>query len=86
MVAYSYCWRWRSCLKPLTTEQRAKVTKKTVVKPGERLSIIRRVADEREFNKDSFLEKFGITVDVNEMMLVPARILPAPEIKYKSSK
>ena len=77
---------WQRSLKPLTTDQRAKVTKKTVVRPGERYGMIRRVADEREFNKDTYLEKFGITVDVNEMLLVPARILPSPEIKYKSSQ
>jgi hypothetical protein len=48
--------------------------------------MIRRVADERKFKNDSYLEKIGITVDVNEMLLVPARILPAPEIKYKSAR
>jgi len=77
---------WQRSLKPLTTDQRAKVTKKTVVRPGERYGMIRRVADERRFNTDGYLEKFGVTVDVNEMLLVPARILPAPEIKYKSSR
>jgi eukaryotic translation initiation factor 2C len=77
---------WQRSLKPLTTDQRARVTKKTVVRPGERYGMIRRVADERQFNKDSYLEKFGINVDVNEMLLVPARILPSPEIKYKSSR
>ena len=62
------------------------MTKKTVVRPGERYGMIRRVADERRFNQDSYLERFGLTVDVNEMLLVPARILPPPEIKYKSSR
>jgi hypothetical protein len=77
---------WQRSMKPLTTEQRAKVTKKTVVRPGKRYEMIRRVADERKFNNDSYLEKFGITVDVNEMLLLSARILPSPEIKYKSSQ
>lgn len=77
---------WQRSLKPLTTEQRARVTKKTVVRPGERYGMIRRVADERKFNQDSYLEKFGIDVDVKEMLLLPARILPTPEIKYKSSR
>ena len=48
--------------------------------------MIQRVADKRRFNRDAFLEKFGVIVDVNDMLLVPARILPAPEIKYKSSR
>jgi len=77
---------WQRSLKPLTTEQRARVTKKTVVRPGERYGMIRRVADERKFDQDSYLQKFGIDVDVKEMMLLPARVLPAPEIKYKSSR
>jgi hypothetical protein len=48
--------------------------------------MIRRVADERKFKNDASLERIGITVDVNEMLLVPARILPPPEIKCKSSR
>ncbi|CAF3707984.1 unnamed protein product [Rotaria sordida] len=76
---------WQRSLKPLTTDQRAKVTKKTVVRPGERYGMIRRIADERCFNKDLYLEKFGIDVDVNEMIMLNARILPSPEIKYKSA-
>ena len=75
---------WQRSMKPLTTEQRAKVTKKTVVRPAERYGMIRRIADERRFVDDSYLKQFGIQVDVNEMLLVPARILPSPEIKYKS--
>jgi hypothetical protein len=62
------------------------VTKKTVVRPGERYSMIRRVADERKFKNDSYLERLKITVDVNEMLLLRRRILPAPEIKYKLSR
>lgn len=77
---------WQRSLKPLTTEQRAKVTKKTVVKPGERFGMICRVADERRFDQDPYLQKFGVKVHSNEMLLIPARILTPPEIKYKSSQ
>ncbi|CAF5128448.1 unnamed protein product, partial [Rotaria magnacalcarata] len=45
--------------------------------------MIQRVVDERRFDHDSYLQKFGITVDVNEMLRIPGRILPSPEIKYK---
>jgi hypothetical protein len=65
---------WQRSLKPLTTDQRAKVTKKTVVRPGERYGMIRRVADERRFNNDSYLEKFGITVDNNDQRDVIERV------------
>ena len=44
---------WQRSMKPLSTEQRAKVTKKTVVRPGERCSMIRRVDDQRRFLLDS---------------------------------
>jgi hypothetical protein len=77
---------WQRSLKPLTTEQRAKVTKKTVVKPGERYGMIRRVADERRFDQDPFLQKFGLKIYSNEMITIPARILLPPDIKYKSSQ
>ena len=59
---------WQRSLKPLTTEQRAKVTRKTVVKPGERYGMIRRVADERRFDQDPFLQKFGLKIHSNEML------------------
>jgi hypothetical protein len=47
--------------------------------------MIQRAVDERQFNHDSYLQKFDIIVDVNEMLLIPGRILPLPEIKYKLS-
>ncbi len=75
---------WQRSLKPLTTDQRAKVTKKTVVKPGERYGMIRRVADERRFDQDTYLQKFGLKVHSNDMLMIPGRILTPPEIKYKS--
>ncbi|CAF3792637.1 unnamed protein product [Rotaria socialis] len=77
---------WQRSLKPLTTEQRAKVTKKTVVKPGERFGMIRRVIDECRFDQDSYLQKFGIKVHSNDMLKIPARVLTPPDIKYKSTK
>jgi eukaryotic translation initiation factor 2C len=77
---------WQRSLKPLTVDQRSKVTKKTVVKPGERYGMIRRVADERQFDQDPYLEKFGLKVHSNDMLTIPARILTPPEIKYKSAQ
>ena len=77
---------WQRSLKPLTIDQRAKVTKKTVVKPGERYGMIRRVADERRFDEDPYLQKFGLKVHSNDMILINSRVLTPPEIKYKSSQ
>lgn len=72
-------------LQGFTTEQRIKATTKTVISPDENYKTIRRVIDEHRFNQDSYLEKFGLTIDVNEMLRLPARILPPPRIIYKSS-
>jgi hypothetical protein len=44
-------WQWS--LKPLTIEQRVKVSKKTAVRPGEHYRMVRRVADEGQFNQYS---------------------------------
>ena len=77
---------WQRSLKPLTTEQRAKVTKKTVVKPGERYGMIKRVADERRFDQDPYLQKFQLKIHSNEMIHIPARVLTPPDIKYKSKE
>ena len=77
---------WQRSLKPLTTDQRATVTKKTVVRPGERYSMIRRVVDERHFDQDSYLKDFQMKIQTNEMITVPARILNPPDIIYKSAQ
>ncbi|CAF0892371.1 unnamed protein product [Rotaria sp. Silwood1] len=47
--------------------------------------MIRRVVDECRFNHNSYLEKFGLTVDFNEMLMLPARVLSPPKIKNKLS-
>ncbi|UJR24794.1 hypothetical protein I4U23_006169 [Adineta vaga] len=77
---------WQRSLKPLTVEQRTKVTKKTVVKPGERYGMIRRIVDERQFDQDVYLQKFGLKIHSNDMLMIHARILTPPEIKYKSTE
>ncbi|CAF4800502.1 unnamed protein product [Rotaria sp. Silwood1] len=72
-------------LQALTTEEHIEATRKALVHPNKCYRMIQRVVDERRFNHDSYLQKFGIIVDVNEMLLIPGRILPLPEIKYKLS-
>jgi len=53
---------------------------------GERYEMIWCVADERWFNNDSYSQRFGITVDNNEMLLLLGRIWPSSEIKYEPSQ
>ena len=76
---------WQRSLKPLTTDQRAKVTKKTVVNPGERYSTIRRVVDERHFDQDPFLKEFHMKIHTDDMITISARILDPPQIIYRSA-
>ncbi|CAF0840758.1 unnamed protein product [Adineta ricciae] len=75
---------WQRSLKPLTVEQRATVTRKTVVKPGERYGLIRRIVDERQYDKDAYLHSFGMKIQTNDMLTITGRLLTPPEIKYKS--
>ncbi|CAF3887058.1 unnamed protein product, partial [Rotaria sp. Silwood1] len=72
-------------LQSLTPAQHAKIEKKTVVSPEERYKMIRHIVNERGFNQDLYLKEFDITVNADEMIMLPARILPRPKIKYKSS-
>ncbi|CAF5111583.1 unnamed protein product, partial [Rotaria sp. Silwood1] len=46
--------------------------------------MIRRVVDECRFNHNSYLEKFGLTVDVNEMLMLPARVTSKYGIRFNS--
>ncbi|CAF1097553.1 unnamed protein product [Rotaria sordida] len=68
-------------LQALTTEQRTEATTKTIVQPDECYRIIQRVVHERRFNHGSYLQKLGVIVDVNEMLLIPGRILLSPEYR-----
>ena len=63
--------------------QRALVTKKTIIKPDQRYAQIMDVVHERQFETDPYLKELSIQVESKEMMEVKARILPAPEVKYR---
>ncbi|CAF1109966.1 unnamed protein product [Didymodactylos carnosus] len=77
---------WQRSIKPLTADQRARVTKKTVVKPEQRYDTIMRVVYDRKFNDDTYLKQIGMTVEDKDMIIIPGRILPPPEIWYKSNR
>ena len=77
---------WQRAMKPLTTDQRARVTKKTVINPTQRYEAIMDIVRTRDFREDSHLQTIGIRVDDERMLVVPARCIPPPEIKYKSGR
>ncbi|CAF0770466.1 unnamed protein product [Didymodactylos carnosus] len=83
---------WQRSMKPLTTEQRSRVTKKTVIRPDRRYDTIMRVVQDRRFDDDVYLKQIGMQVEhrgkleKDYMMQIPARVLPAPDIKYRSAR
>jgi ribosomal protein S12 len=77
---------WQRSIKPLTTDQRARVTKKTVVNPNKRYETIRDIVRTRNFNDDRYLKEIGMSVQDEEMVIVTGRLIAPPEIKYKGGR
>ena len=40
----------------------------------------------RRFNEDKYLNEIGMTVADEEMLIVPARLIAPPDVKYKSNR
>jgi len=77
---------WQRSIKPLTTDQRSRVTRKTVVNPTQRYERIMDVLQIRQFNEDKYLKGIGMHIDDQQMITVNARFIAPPEIKYRSSR
>ena len=77
---------WQRSIKPLTTDQRARVTKKTVVNPTQRYRAIMDIVKTRKFNEDKYLNEIGMSIIDDKMITVSARCIPPPEIKYISGR
>ncbi|CAF3625397.1 unnamed protein product [Adineta steineri] len=77
---------WQRSIKPLTTDQRARVTKKTVVRPNQRYQNINEIVYNRRFNEDKYLKEIGMQVEDEEMLTVQGRLIAPPEIKYLSGR
>jgi hypothetical protein len=77
---------WQRSIKPLTTDQRARVTRKTVVNPTQRYERIMDILRIRNFNQDKYLNEIGMSIDDQEMINISARYIAPPEIKYKSGR
>ncbi|UJR37628.1 hypothetical protein I4U23_030325 [Adineta vaga] len=77
---------WQRSIKPLTTDQRARVTKKTVVRPNQRYQTIKEIVEHRRFNEDKYLKEIGMNVEDREMLIVQGRLIDPPDIKYISGR
>ena len=77
---------WQRSIKPLTTDQRARVTRKTVVNPAQRYESIINIVEKRNFNQDKYLNEIGMSINDQQMVIVSARLIGPPEIKYISGR
>ena len=77
---------WQRSMKPLTTDQRARVTRKTVVNPTQRHERIMNIVRLRNFSEDKYLKEIGMSIEDQQMITVQARLIAPPEIKYKNGK
>jgi hypothetical protein len=77
---------WQRSIKPLTTDQRARVTRKTVVNPSQRYDRIMDILKLRNFKQDKYLNEIGMSIDDEQMISVVARCIAPPEIKYISGR
>ena len=71
-------------VKKITDEQRALLCRYASMKPQEycrSISTVRNNPNQQRFEDDPFIRAWNLNVDV-EMITVPARVLPMPEIVY----
>lgn len=79
-------FEWQRALKPLDTDQRARTTSKSIIKPGQRYEEIMRIMQTRDFERDSYLQQLNISVDTKEMMQIKARIIDPPQIRFRQGQ
>ncbi|KAJ7612202.1 argonaute-like protein [Roridomyces roridus] len=73
------------CKKELPERAKSEAVKLASQKPGERLASIRGAHQVLQYGQSEYMREFGIAVD-NQLLSVPGRILPAPQLKYGSNK
>ncbi|CAF1006461.1 unnamed protein product [Didymodactylos carnosus] len=77
---------WQRCFRPLDNVQRKLVTTMSSVGPDARYQQIMRYVHDRQFQSDPYLKDLNIVVDTEEMMEINARILPPPEVIYRTQQ
>ncbi|CAF3091325.1 unnamed protein product [Rotaria sp. Silwood2] len=71
-------------MRPLDSVQQRSVAQESIVKPEKRYNQIMDIINKRNFNADSYLKALNIHVKTGEMLKINARILPPPQIKYRT--
>ncbi|CAF3974965.1 unnamed protein product [Adineta steineri] len=75
---------WQRAIKPLDKTQRGVVSKNTILKPVQRYEEIMKIVGNNRFDRDPYLKELSIHVDDKEMIKLKARIIPSPQIQYRS--
>ncbi|CAF0851329.1 unnamed protein product [Rotaria sordida] len=70
----------------MTSEQNAEKSKRSILLPEIRFNKTMMIANERNFNNDSYLKHLSMTIDTNEMLQVKARVLDPPNIVYRNNR
>lgn len=68
----------------LDKDQTTNMIKSTRIRPNERSQRIRELCTMLDLSRNEYLEAFRIEV-AEEMTVVPARVLSAPQVQYKDS-
>jgi len=58
--------------------------KSTCIRPNERVVKIKSLHAMLDFNRNEYMKAFGMEV-AKDMTVVPARVLPAPQVQYKGN-
>jgi eukaryotic translation initiation factor 2C len=70
----------------MTTEQNAEKSKRSILLPELRFNRTMAIANERNFNNDSYLKHLSMVIDTDEMVQVKARVLDPPSIVYRNNR
>ena len=69
------------CIKKLTDMQTSTMIKATARSAPDREREINNLVRKADFNNDSYVQEFGLTIS-NNMMEVRGRVLPPPKLQY----
>lgn len=69
------------CIKKLTDMQTSTMIKATARSAPDREREINNLVKRADFNNDSYVQEFGLTIS-NSMMEVRGRVLPPPKLQY----
>ena len=70
----------------MNNEQNAEKSKRSILLPEVRFNKTMKIAQERNFGNDSYLNHLSMVIDTKQMVQVKARILEPPAIVYRNNR